>query len=54
MTKPRSLLQKSRLERYGIFDKNHGVTPLKIRNFFDYCEITDCSTVLVPHSKLVF
>ena len=38
MTKPKFLIQKSTLETYllRIFDQNHGLTPLEIRNFFNY------------------
>ena len=41
MTKPKFLIQKSRLETYllRIFDQNHGLTPVEIRNFFNYIKM---------------
>ena len=39
MTKPKFLIQKSRLETYlqRIFDQNHGLSPLE--NFFNYIKM---------------
>ena len=41
LTKPKFLIQKSRLKTYllRIFDQNHGLTPLEIRNFFNYIKM---------------
>ena len=50
-TKPMSILQKSWLEGYLKFLKNHGLTLLEICKFFDYSKMTFLSSKKPPFEK---